>query len=62
MSPYRIDMTSCVADISRPLMGAFQAKQGIVSQPSSHPSQAIVDVPENLRAKIYAVFSKIGTR
>jgi len=41
-------------------MGELQAKQGVVPLPANCPSQAIVDVSENMRAKIYALFSKIG--
>jgi hypothetical protein len=41
-------------------MGELQASMGVVSQPAAHPSQSIVDVSENMRAKIYALFSKMG--
>ena len=42
-------------------MGSLQEKQGVICLPASCPSQAIVDVSENMRAKIYALFCKIGT-
>ena len=42
-------------------MGELQEKQGFISLPANAPSQAIVDVSENMRAKIYALFCKIGT-
>ena len=49
-----------VADADKPLMGALQESQGVIPLPASMPSQAIVDVSENMRAKIYAMFGKIG--
>ena len=48
------------ADSSKPLMGVLQEEQGVISLPAHCPSQAIVDVSENMRAKIYALFCKIG--
>ena len=42
-------------------MGDLQEKQGVISLPATAPSQAIVDVSENMRAKIYALFCKLGT-
>lgn len=41
-------------------MGQLQEERGTVSLPSQFPSQAIVDVSENMRAKIYSFFCKIG--
>ena len=41
-------------------MGLEQAAQGIIPLPANCPSRAIVDVSENIRAKIYAIFCKIG--
>nr|XP_006825782.1 PREDICTED: uncharacterized protein C7orf63-like [Saccoglossus kowalevskii] len=49
-----------IVDTSQPLMGLLQEKQGVISLPAHCPSQAIVDVSENMRAKIYALFCKIG--
>ena len=42
-------------------MGDLQEKQGVIPLPANAPSQAIVDVSENMRAKIYALFCKLGT-
>ena len=47
-------------DVTKPLMGALQEKQGVIPLPASCPSQSIVDVSENMRAKIYSIFCKIG--
>lgn len=41
-------------------MGQLQESQALESLPASSPSQAIVDVVENMRAKIHALFCKIG--
>lgn len=41
-------------------MGTMQEECGIIPLPANCPSQAIVDVSENMRAKIYALFCKIG--
>ncbi|XP_077978018.1 cilia- and flagella-associated protein 69-like [Glandiceps talaboti] len=49
-----------IIDHSKPLMGVLQEAQGVIPLPAHCPSQAIVDVSENMRAKIYAVFCKIG--
>ena len=55
------NMSLCVsADVSKPLMGRLQEERGTVSLPANCPSQAIVDVSENMRAKIYSLFCKIG--
>ena len=54
------DKAGAIADPDRPLMGRFQANQGVIPMPASCPSQAIVDVSENMRAKLYALFGKIG--
>lgn len=50
----------CISDVHKPLMGTLQEKQGIIPLPASNPSQSIVDVSENMRAKIYSIFCKIG--
>lgn len=54
------DKDGAIADITKPLMGALQEFQGVVPLPASNPSQSIVDVSENMRAKLYSLFCKIG--
>ncbi|KAF6022274.1 CFAP69 [Bugula neritina] len=49
-----------LANTEKPLMGELQESQELQSMPASSPSQAIVDVVENMRAKIHALFCKIG--
>ena len=41
-------------------MGQLQGEQPLEAMSASSPSQAIVDVVENMRAKIHALFCKIG--
>ena len=41
-------------------MGSFQEEAGIKPLPANQPSHAITDISENMRAKIYALFCKIG--
>lgn len=54
------DASGVISDGTRPLSGRLQYMQSTVSLPASCPSLAIVDVSENIRAKLYAIFSKIG--
>jgi len=41
-------------------MGTVQERQGVIPLPADRPSQAIVDVSENMRAKLYSMFCKLG--
>ncbi|KAK7110003.1 cilia- and flagella-associated protein 69-like isoform X2 [Littorina saxatilis] len=54
------DANNAITEVHKPLMGRVQEERGTVSLPASCPSQAIVDVSENMRAKIYSLFCKIG--
>jgi len=54
------ELTGAIRDSSHPLLTQIQDSQACVSLPASLPSASIVDVCDNLRAKIYALFSKIG--
>lgn len=47
-------------DPEKALMGQLQTEQPLEAMSASSPSQAIVDVVENMRAKIHALFCKIG--
>ena len=49
-----------LTDVKRPLMGKLQEGQGVIPLPANCMSQAIVDVSENMRAKIYSLYCKIG--
>ncbi|GAB1605854.1 hypothetical protein Ahia01_000867700, partial [Argonauta hians] len=54
------DSNGVISNIIFPLAGSIQRKQGIVLQPAKCASPAIVEVSENMRAKIYCLFTKIG--
>ncbi|XP_052820058.1 cilia- and flagella-associated protein 69-like [Mya arenaria] len=54
------DGNGAIADVHKPLMGSLQDIKGVIPLPASCLSQAIVDVSENMRAKIYSTFCKIG--
>jgi len=41
-------------------MGKLQQEEVVRPLPANNPSQAIVDVVENMRAKIHALFCKMG--
>lgn len=42
------------------MAGQIQLNHGVTPQPHTASSVSIVDVYENLRAKIYAVFARLG--
>lgn len=49
-----------IADVTSPLLTKQQDDQGIISLPVTTASPSIVDVSDNLRAKIYSMFNKLG--
>eukprot|EP00794_Sanderia_malayensis_P003621 gene3621-4134_t len=54
------DPSGVIIDSNMPIMSSIQKCQGIIPLPSSYPSPAVVDVSENIRAKIFSMFCKIG--
>lgn len=54
------DASGAILDIDKPLMGRIQEERDTVSLPANCASQAIVDVSENMRAKIYSLFCTVG--
>lgn len=44
----------------QPLMGVEQSASGVPPIPSRFPSAAVIDVTENMRAKIYILCCKMG--
>uniref|UniRef100_A0A8C6WCI5 Cilia and flagella associated protein 69 n=1 Tax=Nannospalax galili TaxID=1026970 RepID=A0A8C6WCI5_NANGA len=46
-------------DTKKPLFTSFQEEQKIMPLPANCPSIAVMDVAENIRAKIYAVLGKL---
>ena len=53
-------LTFIHTDTKRPLVGQLQDNTGTIALPANHASSAIVDVSENMRAKLYALFCKLG--
>ncbi|XP_066936490.1 cilia- and flagella-associated protein 69-like isoform X1 [Clytia hemisphaerica] len=54
------DDKGVVTDFVNPLKTNFQSLHEYIIVPMHFASPAIVDIPDNLRAKIYSLFSKIG--
>ncbi|CAL1536351.1 unnamed protein product [Lymnaea stagnalis] len=54
------DNQGAIMDVCQPLMGSIQADLGIIPLPATCVSQAIADVGENMRAKVYSLFCKMG--
>ncbi|XP_032339927.1 cilia- and flagella-associated protein 69 isoform X4 [Camelus ferus] len=48
-----------IIDTKKPLFTSFQEKQKITPLPANCPTIAVMDVAENIRAKIYAVLGKL---
>ncbi|XP_012635043.2 cilia- and flagella-associated protein 69 isoform X2 [Microcebus murinus] len=53
------DKNGKIIDTKRPLFTSFQEEQTIMPLPANCPSIAVLDVAENIRAKIYAVLDKL---
>jgi hypothetical protein len=49
-----------IGETSRPLLTKSQSEHGVLSLPSHVQTSAIVDIGDNLRAKIFSMFCKIG--
>uniref|UniRef100_A0A8C5KHJ6 Cilia and flagella associated protein 69 n=1 Tax=Jaculus jaculus TaxID=51337 RepID=A0A8C5KHJ6_JACJA len=53
------DKNGKIIDTKKPLFTSFQEEQKIMPLPANCPSIAVMDVAENIRAKIYAVLGKL---
>ncbi|XP_024433029.1 cilia- and flagella-associated protein 69 [Desmodus rotundus] len=53
------DKLGMIIDTKRPLFTSFQEEQKIMPLPANCPTVAVMDVAENIRAKIYAVLGKL---
>ncbi|KAH0509785.1 Cilia- and flagella-associated protein 69 [Microtus ochrogaster] len=53
------DKNGMIVDTKKPLFTSFQEEQKIMPLPANCPSIAVMDVAENIRAKIYAVLGKL---
>ncbi|XP_068603208.1 cilia- and flagella-associated protein 69-like [Brachionichthys hirsutus] len=49
-----------IADPQRPILGVYQQEDTKHSFPANMPSAAVLEISENLRAKIYFIFCKLG--
>ncbi|KFU92572.1 Uncharacterized protein C7orf63, partial [Chaetura pelagica] len=54
------DQYGRIVDIKRPIATSFQKQQEVIPIPASCPSFAIVEVSENIRAKLYYLLYKLG--
>ncbi|XP_048641396.1 cilia- and flagella-associated protein 69 isoform X3 [Marmota marmota marmota] len=53
------DKNGKIIDTKKPLFTSFQEEQKIMPLPANCPSVAVMDIAENIRAKIYAVLGKL---
>ncbi|NXE19562.1 CFA69 protein, partial [Ardeotis kori] len=49
-----------IVDMKRPIASSFQKQQEVIPMPTHCPSFAIMEISENIRAKIYALLCKLG--
>ncbi|XP_066571504.1 cilia- and flagella-associated protein 69 isoform X2 [Amia ocellicauda] len=56
----RRDASGRIVDVRRPLLSVAQEEEQVEPIPADQPSAAIMDVSENMRAKIYSVFCRLG--
>uniref|UniRef100_K7G727 Cilia and flagella associated protein 69 n=1 Tax=Pelodiscus sinensis TaxID=13735 RepID=K7G727_PELSI len=54
------DQNGRIVDTKKPLVGSFQEQQEVIPMPANCPSVAIMEVSENMRAKIYSILCKLG--
>ncbi|NXL93444.1 CFA69 protein, partial [Alectura lathami] len=54
------DQHGRIADVKRPIVSSFQKQQEVISMPANCPSFAIIEISENIRAKLYLLFCKLG--
>ncbi|XP_039977015.1 cilia- and flagella-associated protein 69-like [Xiphias gladius] len=49
-----------ITDPQRPILSHYQQESNQLSFPANKPSAAVLEISENLRAKIYSIFCKLG--
>ncbi|XP_061202118.1 cilia- and flagella-associated protein 69 [Neopsephotus bourkii] len=49
-----------IADIKRPIASSFQKPQEVIPLPANCPSFAIMEISENIQAKLYSLLCKLG--
>ncbi|NWR90911.1 CFA69 protein, partial [Furnarius figulus] len=56
----RRDQHGRIVDMKRPIASSFQRQQKVIPVPANCPSFAIMEISENMRAKLYSLFCKLG--
>ncbi|NXG15044.1 CFA69 protein, partial [Grallaria varia] len=56
----RRDQYGRIVDMKRPIASSFQRQQKVIPVPANCPSFAIMEISENMRAKLYSLFCKLG--
>ncbi|NWX15769.1 CFA69 protein, partial [Aegotheles bennettii] len=54
------DQYGRIVDIKRPIASNFQKQQEVILMPANCPSFAIMEISENIRAKLYSLLCKLG--
>ncbi|KFQ38616.1 Uncharacterized protein C7orf63, partial [Mesitornis unicolor] len=54
------DQYGRIVDMKRPIASSFQNQQEVIPMPANCPSFAIMEISENIRAKIYSLLCKLG--
>ncbi|KFP58940.1 Uncharacterized protein C7orf63, partial [Cariama cristata] len=49
-----------IVDMKRPIASSFQKQQEVIPMPANCPSFAIMEISENIRAKLYSLLCKLG--
>ncbi|NXD67590.1 CFA69 protein, partial [Eolophus roseicapillus] len=49
-----------IVDMKRPITSSFQKQQEVIPLPANCPSFAIMEISENIRAKLYSLLCKLG--
>ncbi|NWY49542.1 CFA69 protein, partial [Chionis minor] len=54
------DQYGRIVDMKRPIVSSFQKQQEVIPVPANRPSFAIMEISENIRAKLYSLLCKLG--
>ncbi|XP_014795172.1 PREDICTED: cilia- and flagella-associated protein 69 [Calidris pugnax] len=54
------DQYGRIVDVKRPIASNFQKQQEVIPIPANYPSFAIMEISENIRAKLYLLLCKLG--
>ncbi|XP_025930195.1 cilia- and flagella-associated protein 69 [Apteryx rowi] len=56
----RRDQYGRIVDMKRPIVSSLQKEQEVIPMPANCPSFAIIEISENIRAKLYLLLCKLG--